>query len=77
VNQESPQGEVHVRPAADVDMRQRPRDVQHAPGMDVEPELAQQPAEVQQVAQDGAHLPTLARFKSSDTRSPRTAWMSS
>jgi hypothetical protein len=73
VNQQRLQREVNVRPPADVHMLQRRRHVEHAPGVHVQPERAQEPPEVKQVVENGAHFPTLARFSSSEIRSPRTA----
>jgi hypothetical protein len=68
VNQEGAQREVDVRSPADVDVRQRAGHVEHAAGMDIDAKGAQEPAEMNQVWQDSAHRPALARFRSSETR---------
>ena len=72
MNQQRPKREIEIRPPADVDMLQGTRHILHAARMHVEAERMKEPAEMKQVVKKKGHE-RVARFRSSEIRSPRTA----
>src|SRR5436190_17880625 len=55
MNQKRSQREVEVGPASDVDVLDRPGDVERASGVHVEAQRMQQPAEMQEVGEEIGH----------------------
>jgi hypothetical protein len=58
VDEQRAEREIEIRPASNLDVRQRAGDVNHAPGLDVDAKRMEHAAEMEQVGEQGARSRT-------------------